>query len=354
MKQAIGLAVLGVAIGTAGFLMTSDVKLDWFEAAPRTEAPGPPPGEGMVWIPGGGFQMGAKGGQADADEGPVHRVVIDGFWMDTHEVTNRKFARFVEETGYVTVAERRAYLEDFDLPPGAKPENLPETGYYDPGSLVFKPPKEKVENLRFFRQWWAVEKGVSWRRPYGTDRTIEGREDHPVVHVSYEDALAYCRWAGRRLPTEAQWEHAARGGLEKTVYPWGETLRPKGEWKMNCWQGDFPNENKKEDGWHRTAPVGTFAPNGYGLYDMAGNVWEWCSDWYRHDYYKRSPVRNPEGPDDSLDPAERGIAKRVTRGGSFLCSELYCTGYRVTRRMKTSPDTGLTHTGFRCVVVPGE
>jgi formylglycine-generating enzyme required for sulfatase activity len=217
-----------------------------------------------------------------------------------------------------------------------------------PGSVVFTPP-ERVESLNDHMQWWSYLPGANWRHPEGPQSDLKGKGMHPVVHVSWFDSVEYAKWAGKRLPTEAEWEYASRGGLEQNPYPWGREAFPKGLWMMNIWQGQFPKQNTVLDGFPTTAPVGSYPPNGYGLLDMAGNVWEWVADWYRPDYYSHSPHANPEGPADSEDPAEPGLPKRVGRGGSFLCSDMYCKGYRPSARQKTSPDTGLSHTGFRCV-----
>jgi sulfatase modifying factor 1 len=301
---------------------------------------------GMAWIPGGVFLRGSDNPEK-LDSQPKHRVAVDGFWMDRTAVTNEQFARFVEATGYVTIAERTPEAKDF---PGAPPENLVA------GSLVFTAPKEPVickgPNCHF--QWWRYVKGASWRHPEGPDSGIEGRENFPVVQIAWDDALAYAQWAGKRLPTEAEFEFAARGGLQGKNYAWGNEFMPGGKHMANTWQGNFPNKNSEEDGYRGSAPVGSFPANGYGLYDMAGNVWEWCSDWYRYDYYGQlaalpMPVRNPQGPDNSLDPTEPGTAKRVMRGGSYLCTDQYCTAYEVGARGKGEPDSGTNHVGFRCV-----
>ncbi|NBR84902.1 MAG: formylglycine-generating enzyme family protein [Verrucomicrobia bacterium] len=291
----------------------------------------------MVWIPGGTFQMGSEEGQPD--EKPVHEVTVDGFWMDKYELTNAEFEKFIKATGYVTIAERKPKQEDF---PEAPPEALV------PGSIVFTPPPGDVP-LHNHMAWWRYVPGANWRHPEGPDSTIVGREKHPVVHVAWFDAVAYAKWAGKRLPTEAEWEFAARGGKEKLTYIWGNEKTPDGKWMANFWQGKFPNGNTLQDGFKSQSPVGSFPPNDYGLYDMAGNVWEWTSDWYLPDYYAKSPKANPQGPQESYDPNEPGVWKRITRGGSYLCTEAYCWGYRPAMRMKTSPDTGLNHTGFRCV-----
>lgn len=287
------------------------------------------------------------GGNEPMDDArPVHRVHVDGFWMDRTEVTNAEFTRFVAETGYVTVAERPLRPQDF---PGVPLEKL------IPGSVVFSPPGRAVPLDNFLR-WWRYVPGASWRHPSGPDSNLAGRENHPVVHMAYEDAEAYARWAGKRLPTEAEWEFAARGGQAGQSYPWGNELNPGGRWLANIWEGEFPHRNTKADGHADAAPVASFPPNAYGLHDVAGNVWEWCSDWYRPDAYvmqRRADgaVRNPRGParEDSYDPQEPDLPKRVQRGGSFLCTDLYCTRYMVGTRGKGAPDTGSNHTGFRCV-----
>ena len=291
---------------------------------------------GMVWIPPGSFKMGAPDGQPD--ELPLHDVSVDGFWMDATEVTNEQFEKFVRATRYVTIAERKPDAKDF---PGAPPEMLV------PGSVCFNPPADAV-SLENHYIWWKWTPGANWRHPEGPGSNIGGREKHPVVHVAWDDAVAYCQWANKRLPTEAEWEWAARGGAEKLPASEGD-LGSGGKWTANIWQGTFPHLNSTADGFRVTAPVRTYSPNGYGLYDMGGNVWEWCADWYRPDYYAQSGMKNPIGPDTSFDPNEPQTAKRVQRGGSFLCSDVYCRGYRPSARGKGAPDTGLSHLGFRCV-----
>jgi formylglycine-generating enzyme required for sulfatase activity len=294
----------------------------------------------MVWIPGGAFWMGADD-PSMSDARPVHQVILDSFWMDRTEVTNRQFAEFVAATGYITVAERIPDAKDF---PGAPPENLV------PGSLVFTPPAGEV-SFDDPLIWWRYVPGANWRHPEGPATTIAGKDQFPVVQVCWDDAMAYARWAGKQLPTEAQWEVAARGGKARTRYVWGDELRPGGTWQANVWQGHFPDRNSAEDGFVRTAPVASFPANGYGLFDMAGNVWEWCADWYRPGYTV-TETRDPQGPASSYDPNEPGVAKRVQRGGSFLCSDQYCTRYLPGARGKGSPDSAASHVGFRCVLSP--
>jgi formylglycine-generating enzyme len=325
--------------------------------APTIPNSAPPPGSppaGMVWIPGGEFSMGSGdpttlphgGHDAMPDTRPIHRVYVDGFWMDKTEVTNSEFARFVKATNYVTVAERKPTREEF---PTAPEENLKA------GSVIFAPPPRPVA-LDDHYKWFTYLPGTSWRHPDGPKSDLRGKEKYPVVHIAYEDAEAYAKWAGKRLPTEAEWEFAARGGLAGKPYAWGDDLRPGDKWQANTYQGNFPVENQDtaEDGYVGIARVGQYAPNGYGLLDIAGNVWEWCSDWYRPDYYgtlaaQGSVARNPQGPTESLDPAEPAEQKRVHRGGSYLCTEQYCTRYMVGTRGKGEVRTGSNHVGFRCV-----
>jgi formylglycine-generating enzyme required for sulfatase activity len=323
------------------------------ETPAAAAAPAPPPG--MVWIPGGEFDMGSAAPGALDDERPVHRVRVSGFWLDAAEVTNAEFSAFVAATGHVTTAEQvpdaRALLEQ--LPPGAAP---PPAAELRAGSLVFAPAASATLDDHA-HSWWRFVPGADWRHPEGPGSDLAGREQHPVVHVSWFDAEAYARWANKRLPTEAEWEYAARGGLAGATYVWGEappdgtTVSP-----ANIWQGSFPRENSAADRFAGTAPVRSFAANGYGVFDMAGNVWEWCADWYRPDAYAAATAGataiDPTGPSDSLDPLEPTVKKRVQRGGSYLCSDVYCTGYRPSARMKCSPDTSLCHTGFRCARSP--
>jgi formylglycine-generating enzyme len=314
------------------------------------QPPGPVP-EGMVWIPGGEFSMGSdvaceslcglSGVTRDAL--PIHRVYVDGFWMDKTDVTNEKFQDFVNATGYITVAERAPTREEF---PAAPPENLIA------GSTVFTPTPGPV-SLKNHYQWWRYQQGANWRHPEGPDTDLRGKEKYPVVHIAYPDAVAYAKWAGKRLPTEAEFEFGARGGLSGKTYTWGDELKPGGKWMANIYQGQFPVNDTGRDGFAGIAPVAQFPPNGYGLYDMAGNVWQWCSDWYRHDYYEQLAAaggiaRNPQGPDAPYDPAEPAEKKRVHRGGSFLCTDQYCTRYMVGTRGKGEVTTGSNHVGFRC------
>ena len=305
----------------------------------------------MNWIKGGTFLMGSDNIQSRKDELPKHKVTVDGFWMDEHEVTNAEFAEFVKNTKYITTAEQVPDWEELkkQLPPGtAKPSD----DLLVPSSLVFVSPGHHVE-LNDASQWWQWKAGANWRHPEGPQSNIIGKDNFPVVHVSWDDAVAYAKWAGKRLPTEAEWEWAARGGLENAVYPWGNEGIELGKPKANTWQGEFPAKNLNKNGFLGTAPVKSFPPNAFGLYDMAGNVWEWCSDLYHNDYYKSinkpEGIKNPIGPTKSFDPDEPLVLKRVQRGGSFLCHDSYCSSYRVSARMKSSPDTGLSHTGFRCV-----
>ncbi|MEX2387331.1 MAG: formylglycine-generating enzyme family protein [Phycisphaeraceae bacterium] len=303
----------------------------------------------MVWVPGGRFLMGSD--QHYAEEAPAHHVHVSDFWIDRAPVTNAEFARFVEATGHVTAAEVTPDPADY---PGALPEML------RPGSLVFIKPTGPVD-LRDFRNWWRYVFGADWRHPYGPDSSTEGKEEHPVVHVSYADAEAYARWAGKDLPTEAEWEYAARGRLEGAPYAWGSEFNPGGRWMANTWQGRFPWQNLKLDGYAGTSPVGSFPPNGYGLVDMIGNTWEWTVDWYRQEHPREAPKScctptNPRGGEESesYDPAHPNmtIPRKVLKGGSHLCAPNYCRRYRPAARHPEPVDTSTCHVGFRCIVRP--
>jgi formylglycine-generating enzyme required for sulfatase activity len=323
-----------------------------FVAWDRQPTTKPPDTAGMVWVPGGEFTMGTDSPLGWAEEGPAHRVRVDGFWMDKTEATNAQFREFVNATGYVTTAEKKPDVKEIlaQSPPGtpAPPDEL-----LVPGSLVFQPTSGPVD-LERFDQWWFWTPGANWRHPEGPESNLEGRDDHPVVHVSWDDAVAYAAWAGKRLPTEAEWEFAARGGLDDKPYVWGDKDPSDDQIFANIWQGDFPYRNTGKDGFERTAPVKSFAANGYGLYDMAGNVWEWCHDFYRADLYqsreKITVTNNPTGPADSFDPRNPYAPSRCQRGGSFLCHADYCSRYRPSARHGCTPDTGMSHVGFRCVM----
>lgn len=316
--------------------------------------PAPPPG--MAWVPGGEFAMGTDEKEAYSAERPAHRVKVDGFWMDETEVTNEQFAQFVEATKYVTIAERVPDWEELkkQLPPGTE---KPSADKFVAGSLVFTPPNEQPTRDDV-TLWWTWTPGADWRHPEGPKSNLDGREKHPVVQVAYEDALAYAKWAGKRLPTEAEWEFAARGGFDGKRYGWGDELRPNGKIMANVWQGQFPSRNTKEDGFERTAPVKSFPPNGYRLYDLIGNVWEWCADWYDATQHEKLAseglCHNPTGPAGSFNPREPHTQQRVTKGGSFLCAENYCLNFRPSARRGMDYDTGMSHLGFRCVLSSGQ
>lgn len=305
--------------------------------------------QNMVVIPAGSFMMGGDGHQARADELPKHKITLSSFWMDSTQVTNADFRLFTKTTHYVTTAEQKPNWEELkkQLPPNTP---KPAESNLIPASLVFTPSNHPVP-LNDYSQWWAWIPGTDWRHPRGPDSNIKGLDQHPVVHVSWDDAVAYCKWLGKRLPTEAEWEWAARGKLTNQLYPWGNEAIDAGKVKANTWQGQFPYKNTLRDRYYYTSPTKSFPANGYGLYDMAGNVWEWVADLYHHDYYQTLAEKNtlnPKGPVTSYDPDEPYASKRVLRGGSFLCNEAYCSGYRVAARMKSTPDTGMEHVGFRC------
>lgn len=291
----------------------------------------------MLLIKGGTFKMGSENFE---DAQPIHEVSVKSFYMDAHEVTNAQFAEFVKATGYQTVAERAIDPKEF---PGVDPALLV------PGSAVFTAPKD-VQGMQNYLQWWEYVPGANWRHPEGPKSAIKGKENHPVTQVAYQDAEAYAKWAGKRLPTEAEWEYAAKAGKHSNeTYYWGSDKLEDGKWLANIYQGQFPTANSKEDGFETTAPVKSFPANAYGLYDMEGNVWEWCSDFYRENYYQHSPKDNPKGPKDSLDPQEPGLVKRVQRGGSFLCNDQYCERYKAGSRGKGEVNSPTNNVGFRCV-----
>ncbi|MEM9361965.1 MAG: formylglycine-generating enzyme family protein [Bacteroidota bacterium] len=309
---------------------------------------------GMVWIPGGVFQQGAVHGDVLAmpHEKPAHSVTLDGFFMDIHEVTNAQFAQFVKETGYTTLAEREVDWEEMKK---QLPANIPKPNdsLLKPGSLVFKKNVTSISNLYDYSQWWNWMIGANWRHPNGPESSIEGLDQHPVVHIAFEDALAYCTWSGRRLPTEAEWEYAARGDKNNTVYYWGDD-ETQLNGNANTWEGTFPTSNSKKDGFEFRAPVRSFRPNAFGLYDMSGNVWEWTSDWYHAGYYQKlygkGQVLNPKGSKFAYNPSNPRAKERVIKGGSFLCSSSYCANYRVSSRMASTEDSSLEHLGFRTVL----
>lgn len=363
MKQLLSLIFLAVVAGALAFGVT--VLLNE-PSKPTQDTPGatsskgevtpdtrlePPPE--MVYIPGGEFTMGTDSELGRPEEKPAHRVRVSAFFMDETEVTNARFREFVKATGYVTTAERVPELAEImrQVPPGTP---LPSKETLVAGAMVFIPTKGPVDT-RDFTRWWVWTPGANWAHPEGPGSDLSGRENHPVVHVSWDDATAYAKWSGKRLPTEAEWERAARGGLENQPYTWGADVPGKDEkWPANIWQGGFPFENRKADGFERTAPVKSFPPNGYGLHDMSGNVWEWCQDWFRRDLYQtraRDRVTvNPQGPPDSYDPTRPFETLRTQKGGSFLCCDSYCSRYRPSARHANSPDTGMSHVGFRCAL----
>ena len=301
----------------------------------------------MRWIPGGTFRMGSD--RHYPEEAPAHEVTVGSFWIDEYAVTNRQYAGFVAATGYRTVAERPPNSADY---PGAKSEML------KPGTMVFRKTRGPVD-LRDFRNWWHWQPGAYWRHPEGKGSSVAGRLDHPVVQIAFEDAQAYAHWTGKELPSEAEWEFAARGGLDGAEFVWGNEFNPDGRQMANTWQGEFPWQNLRSDGFERTSPVGAFAPNGYGLYDMAGNVWQWTTDWFssRHPVDQSSPCCAPVNPGGgpiaaSYDPAQPQIRipRKVVKGGSFLCAPNYCRRYRPAARHPQMVDSGMSHIGFRCVV----
>jgi sulfatase modifying factor 1 len=333
----------------AFFMALAFSALAWADAPP-----------GMVWVPAGQFTMGTDDAKSMPNERPAHPVKLDGFWIDATDVTNSQFGKFVAATGYQTTAEKPIDWEEMkkQVAPGTP---KPRDEMLQPGSLVFTPPDHAVD-LNNMGNWWTWTLGASWKHPQGPASTIDGKENYPVVQVSWDDAVAYTKWAGKRLPTEAEWEYAARGGAKtNTRYYWGDEFKPNGKFMCNTFTGDFPYRNTAEDGFAGTSPVKSFPPNGYGLYDMAGNVWQWTSDFYRADAHVLSLDElaksgasccvNPTGPAASFNPTREVVdsVERVTKGGSFLCNPSYCESYRPTARRGTPPDTGTEHIGFRCV-----
>ena len=315
--------------------------------------------DGMVWIAAGEFSMGTDDPHSMPNERPAHRVKLDGFWMDTTDVTNEAYKKFVDSTGYKTIAERPIDWDELkkQLPPDTK---KPSEEMLQPGSLVFTPPSHPVA-LNDMSGWWTWTIGASWKHPQGPKSSIDKKESYPVVQVAWEDADAYCKWAGKRLPTEAEWEYAARGGLEGKRFVWGNAFNPAGKSMANTFTGEFPYKNTAADGFARSSPVKSFPPNGYGLYDMAGNVWQWTADLYRVDAHSVAAkeaeashvgcLENPKGPIESFDPTRQvaNTPERVIKGGSFLCNVSYCESYRPSARRGTPIDTGSEHVGFRCV-----
>jgi sulfatase modifying factor 1 len=329
-------APLGIILITFAACLQPKTKIDSLNTdQPIIQDTVPPK---MIYIKAGAFKMGSSDPMF-TDARPVHRVSIKGFWMDEHEVTNAEFEKFVKATNYLTVAERPVNPADFLGVPAEK---------LVPGSGVFKAPARPV-SLSDPMQWWQYVPGASWKHPLGPQSNIAGKQNDPVVQISYTDAAAYAKWAGKRLPTEAEWEFAARGGKVSRKYYWGNDLKPGGKYVANIFEGHFPDNNTKADGFEGIAPVKSFPPNGYGLYDMEGNVWEWCNDFYRADYFKISPADNPQGPVSSYDPQEPNSIKRVQKGGSFLCSEQYCSRFMAGSRGSGEVNSATNNLGFRCV-----
>ncbi len=308
--------------------------------------------EEMVWIPGGDFVAGTDDRSAYDHERPAHPVRVKSFWMEATEVTNAQYKKFVNATAYITVAERKPSWEDLkqQLPPDTP---KPHDSLFVPGALAFHAPDDNPVLVNDYSRWWTWTPGASWKHPVGPGSNLDNRWDHPVIHIAYEDALAYCEWAGKRLPTEAEWEFAVRSDKEQYQYVSAKQLESDGKFIANYFQGSFPVKDLAEDGFAGTSPVKSFPPNAYGLYDMIGNVWEWTSDLYHVGYYsslhKNKITENPQGPKTSFDPLEPGIKKYVTKGGSYLCASDYCSNYRSSARQGTAFDSGLSHIGFRCV-----
>lgn len=356
-----GVAAGALAAGAAG---AGGLRMFW-PGRDRPDAPGVVLGDGvrtpagMAWVPGGRFLMGSDHRLAQPNERPAHPVEVRGFWIDTTHVTNDQFAAFVAQTGYLTTAERKPDWETIrvQLPPGVP---RPPDSALVPGAMVFVGTARPVR-LDDESRWWRFVTGANWRQPLGPGSSIDGRGNHPVVQVSYEDALAYAKWAGKQLPTEAEWEFAARGGLEQATYAWGDELLVDGQRQAHYWDTadrTFPVVSPQAGGAAATLPVASFPANGYGLHDMTGNAWQWVADWYRADQFRRqadadSPLADPRGPQNSFDPADRyapaDAPKRVIRGGSFLCNEAYCLSYRPSARRGADPFSPMSHLGFRLV-----
>lgn len=359
--------LLRLAVGaTLGIMLTAAMGawIAWSDAPPSTPSvligDGITSPKNMAWVPAGTFLMGSDSTMAQRNERPAHAVNVSGFWMDTTHVTNDQFAEFIRQTNYVTTAEQKPDWETIrvQLPPGVP---KPPDDVLIPGAMVFVGTDTPV-NLQDYSQWWRYIPGADWRHPQGPGSSIDGKGDHPVVQVSYADVMAYAKWAKKRLPTEAEWEFAARGGLEQATYVWGDELMPYGQMQANYWdskQRTFPVISPEAGGAANTMPAGTFPPNGYGLHDMTGNAWQWVADWYRADYFVnqaglgKSAINNPQGPTDSFDPADPGTPinapKRVIRGGSFLCNESYCLSYRPSARRGSDPYSPMSHLGFRLI-----
>ena len=348
-----GVVILALAVGAGWSVLVKSGELRLGQIGDGVVGP-----VGMVWVPGGDFQMGSSNAQARSNERPAHQVHVDGFWMDRFHVTNREFAAFVRATGYITTAELKPAWASLQaqLPPDTP---RPPDSALVPGGVVFVGTSKPV-SLADYSKWWRYVAGADWGHPTGPGSSIEGRDAHPVVQVSYEDALAYARWTGKRLPTEAEWEYAARGGLDQATYAWGNLFKPGGKEMGKTW-GDtnqtFPVQSQSPKIFPGTAPVGSYPANGYNLHDMAGNAWQWVADWYRADAFAQQAAArkvsvNPTGPADSFDPEgiRADAPKRVIRGGSFLCSEAYCEGYRVSARQGQDPDSSSSNVGFRLVV----
>jgi formylglycine-generating enzyme required for sulfatase activity len=363
---AVGVVALVVLCAAIGYLAPRYLAK---QPAERATRPAVVAGDGvkgpkdMVWVPAGEFLMGSDHKLAQRNERPTHRVKVNGFWMDRHHVTNAEFRRFVQATGYVTTAERKPEWNTIKVQVAPNTPKPPDSALVA-GAMVFVGTDRPVP-LDDWSQWWRYVPGADWRHPQGPGSSIEGKDTHPVVQVSYEDALAYARWAGKRLPTEAEWEFAARGGLEQATYAWGEALQPDGKPMANIWgaeRGRFPIVSAQAGGAGGTMPVGTFPANGYGLSDMTGNAWQWVADWYRADYFeqqaRQASVENPQGPLDSYDPDDRvappSAPKRVTRGGSFLCNADYCLSYRPSARRGNDPFNPMSHIGFRLIMTQGD